>query len=141
MPGGCTKSCSDTVWKRSLAFQPVKLTRGMLEATVNGVGSGLDDPLPRDAVERALYAPEYLPAVSDFVLASTGRIWLRSSEVQDALSVWYSLERGDSESPPRRVLLPEGFQLMDATDTHVWGVSKDELDISYVVGRRLVPAS
>ena len=134
-------AAGDTLWKRSLAFQPVRLTREMLEATLNSVGSGLDDPLPRDAVERALYAPEYLPAVSDFALASTGRIWLRSPEVRDTLSVWYSLERGDTAAPLRRVLLPEAFELMDATDTHVWGVWQDELDISYVVGRRLIPAS
>lgn len=134
-------AAGDTLWKRSLAFQPIRLTRDMLEATLNDLGSVLDDHLPRDAVERALNAPEYLPAVSEFALASNGRIWLRSPEVQDTLSVWYSLERGDTESPPRRVLLPEGFELMDATDTHVWGVWKDELDINYVVGRRLVPAS
>ena len=131
-------AAGDTLWKRSLAFQPIRLTRDMLEATLDDLGSVLDDYLPRDAVERALNAPEYLPAFSDFALASNGRLWLRSPEVRDTLSVWYSLERGDTESPPRRVLLPEGFELMDATDTHVWGVWKDELEINYVVGRRLV---
>jgi len=94
-----------------------------------------------DAVESALFAPEYLPAARAFYLTSSGQIWIQSHEQQDTLSVWYSLERRDNESPPRRVLLPEWFQVMDATETHVWGVWKDELDINYVVGRRLVPAS
>ncbi|MDE2794092.1 MAG: hypothetical protein OXL34_04650 [Gemmatimonadota bacterium] len=134
-------AAGDTLWKRGLAFQPIRLTLDMLEAALNDLESVLDDRFRRDAVERALDAPEYLPAVSDFALASNGRIWLRSPEVLDTLSVWYSLERGDTESPLRRVLLPEGFELMDATDTHVWGVWKDELDINYVVGRRLVPGS
>ena len=39
------------------------------------------------------------------------------------------------------VLLPVGFRAMDATDTHVWGVWEDELDINYVVGRRLMRGS
>ena len=74
-------------------------------------------------------------------MTSSGHIWIQSHERRDSLSVWYSIERGDDESPPRRVLLPEWFQVFDATETHVWGVWKDELDINYVVGRRLVPAS
>ena len=100
-----------------------------------------DEPRPRDLVEGALHVPEYLPAVKIFHLTSSRDVWIQSHEQQDTLSVWYSLERGDTESPPRRVLLPEGFQLLDATETHVWGVWQDELDISYVVGRRLVPPS
>ena len=59
----------------------------------------------------------------------------------DTLIVWYSVERGDDESPPQRVLLPDWLVLLDATDTHVWGVWRDELDINYVVGRRLVRRS
>ena len=131
----------DTVWQRRLGFEAIRLTQAMLEATIDSVGSGLDDPLPRDAVEKALYAPEYLPAVSRLTLTSSGHVWLRTYEQQDTLRVWYSLERGDNESPARRVLLPGWFQVMDATKTHVWGVWQDELDINYVVGWRLVPGS
>ena len=114
----------------------------MVEAAIDDWNSVMrDNPPPRETVKSAIYAPEVLPALKVFYLTSSGHIWIQSHEEQDTLSVWYSLERGDSESPPRRVLLPEWFQVMDATDTHVWGVWKDELDISYVVGRRLVPAS
>ena len=95
----------------------------------------------REEVEKAMHLPEYLPAVRTFHLTSSGHVWMQSHERRDTLSVWYSLERGDNESPPRRVLLPEGFELKDATDTHLWGVWKDELDINYVMGRRLVPVA
>lgn len=40
----------------------------------------------------------------------------------------------------RRVLLPEWLEIEDATDTHVWGVRRDDLDLPRVTGRRLVRA-
>ena len=131
----------DTVWKRRMRFEPVVLTRPMVEAAIDDWNSNKDEPNPREVVEGALYLPEHLPAVKIFHLTSSGQVWIQSHERRDTLSVWYSLERGDDESPPRRVLLPEWFEVFDATETHVWGVWKDELDINYVVGRRLVPAS
>lgn len=135
-------AAGDTVWRRRMVFDPVRLTRPMVEAAIDDWRSMVEtDPAPREVVEDALHLPEYLPAVRRFHLTSSGHLWIQSHERQDSLSVWYSLERGDSESPPRRVLLPEWLQVFDATDTHVWGVWKDELDINYVVGRRLVPAS
>lgn len=33
----------------------------------------------------------------------------------------------------------EWLNVMDATETHVWGVWTDSLDVPHVVGRRLVP--
>ncbi|MDE2764060.1 MAG: hypothetical protein OXQ94_15950 [Gemmatimonadota bacterium] len=59
----------------------------------------------------------------------------------DTLAVWYTIERGDTLTPPRRVLLPEPLKVHDANATHVWGVWEDELGVNYVVGRRLVPPS
>ena len=73
--------------------------------------------------------------------ASSGEVWLQSQERVDTLRVWYAVERGDTVTPPRRVLLPESLEVHDATATHVWGAWKDELGVNYVVGRRLVPPS
>lgn len=139
----------DTIWRRRLSFDPLRLTRPMLDEAIDGhaevFGRGkspeqLGGRSARELVEDSLYAPEYLPAVDYFLLASSGRhIWIKSLERVDSLRVWYSIERNDGESPPRRVLLPESFVFWDMTDTHVWGVRKDELEINYVVGRRLVP--
>ena len=139
----------DTIWHRRLSFDPLTLTRPILDAAIDEKAEILDrSESPeelggrpaRELVEDALYAPEYLPAVDYFLLASSGRhIWIKSLERVDSLRVWYAVERNDNESPPRRVLLPESFIFWDMTDTHVWGVRKDELDINYVVGRRLVP--
>ncbi len=139
----------DTIWRRRLRFDPLPLTRPMLDEAIDGEAEifgrdkspeELGGRSPRELVEDALHAPEYLPALDYFLLASTGRhIWLKSHERADTLRVWYSIERNDGESPPRRVLLPESVIFWDITDTHAWGVRRDELDINYVVGRRLVP--
>lgn len=96
----------------------------------------------RGNIAKSIHVPgEHLPAVKGLFTASSGQVWLLSHETANTMKVWYSVERGDDESPPRRVLLPDWFVLLDATDTHVWGVWRDELDINYVVGRRLVPRS
>ena len=148
------RSVGDTVWRRRLKFEPVRLTRMMVEQAIDqlvgtyvrraeeGVAGDRTRQTARDNIEASLYLPgEYLPPVKRLFTASSGQVWLLSHETLDTLNVWYSIERGDTVTPPRRVLLPEWFLVHDATDTHVWGVWKDELDINYVVGRRLVPAS
>ena len=136
----------DTVWRRRLEFEPVRLSQAMVDATIDSVVTVVIDWMEagpgavRDMVEEALYAPEYLASIRTFMLsASSGQVWLRSRERVDTLSVWYSIERGDTVTPPRRVLLPESLEVQDANATHVWGVWRDELGVNYVVGRRLVP--
>ena len=141
----------DTVWRRRLAFEPIRLTPAMVEAAIDGIVETyvrVDEDgdtvrvleSARGNIEELIHVPgEYLPAVKGLSTASSGQVWILSHETVDTLNVWYSVERGDDESSPRRVLLPDWFVLMDATDTHVWGVWRDELDINYVVGRRLVP--
>jgi len=143
----------DTVWRRRVALAPVRLTRAMLESSIDSLADILErreEANPgvlggrsaRDLAEEALYAPKYLPSVRSFMLsASSGEVWLRSQERVDTLSVWYAMERGDTVTPPRRVLLPESLEVHDATATHVWGAWKDELGVNYVVGRRLMPPS
>ena len=147
------RSVGDTVWRRRLAFEPIRLTPAMVEAAIDRMLEGLVPPedeggntvevreSARGNIEKSVHVPEYLSAVKRLFMASSGQVWLLSHETVDTLNVWYSVERGDDESPPRRVLLPDWFVLLDATDTHVWGVWRDELDINYVVGRRLVPRS
>ena len=146
------RSVGDTVWRRRLAFDPMRLTPAMVEAAIDRilernvhVDEGEDTVRVRESargnVEKSIHVPEYLPTVKRLFTASSGQVWILSHETVDTLKVWYSVERGDDESPPRRVLVPDWFVLLDATDTHVWGVWRDELDINYVVGRRLVPRS
>lgn len=146
------RSVGDTVWRRRLAFEPIRLTPAMVQDAIERIAEtyvhveeGEDSVRVRESargnIEESIRVPEYLPAIKVLFTASSGQVWLLSHETVDTMSVWYSVERGDDESPPRRVLLPDWFLVMDATDTHVWGVWRDELDINYVVGRRLVRES
>ncbi len=138
----------DTIWQRRLDFEAVRLPAEMVAAEVRRIAEmfsqmGVQTPYlaTRRAVEEALYEPEYVPAArSIFQLAASGDVWLSTWETLDTLRVWYSVRRGDETNEPRRVLLPEWFSVLDATETHVWGVRTDSLDVPYVVGRRLVPS-
>ncbi len=139
----------DTVWRRPLALQAVPLRGGQVEEAVQDLAAGavssaqrmgrpMSDSTARRLAAEALYVPEYLPAVAEARVTASDELWLRSPEVSETHSVWYALRRHDDETPPRRVLLPEWFELRDATQTHVWGLRFDEDGGLRVVGRRLV---
>ncbi len=148
-------SAGDTVWQRRLQFDPVPVLGSVLDEQVEvfvGVLEHLEETYPgilgrrspRSIVEEAVFVPEHLPAVRSIFLSSFSReVWIESLERVDTMKVWYSVVRGESETPPRRVLLPEFFHARDATETHVWGFWRDEmgvgqLGVDHVEGRRLV---
>lgn len=135
----------DTVWHRSLQFEPRLLTPQVIEHRTEEIIRDLS-AMPdvsvsqvRAAYYESLYQPEYVPAVEGKpVLAASGEVWLASTEVADTFSVYYVVRRDTTNEPPRRVLLPEGMYVSDATSTHVWGFLRDDTDVPYIVGRRLV---
>lgn len=141
----------DTVWSRRMSFAPLALLASDVDELVDGIaeslanapgrsGSLLGDA--RSAVREALYVPEHYPPVQDVAWASNGELWMETFEDAgtDSLTVWYSIRVGESErnAPVRRILLPTSFSPHDATDTHVWGVRRDDFDVRYVIGRRLM---
>ncbi len=136
----------DTTWMRQLQFEPERLTADMIRERGDYVLANVSIPgvsprMLREAWEDGLYKPEYLPAAKGIVLTASGEVWLTTFQRSDTLGVYYAIRRGDTTGRPRRVLLPESLSLHDATDTHVWGIWKDSLDVSHVVGRRLVRAT
>ena len=134
----------DTVWLRRLQLEPQRLTSEVIRErgdylVANITIPGVSPLRLRQAWEEGLYKPEYLPAAKSILLTASGEVWLTTFERSDTLEVYYALRRGDMTGQPRRVLLPESLWLHDATETHVWGIWKDSLDVPHVVGRRLVP--
>lgn len=136
----------DTVWHRRLRFEPRRLTRRMVteatEATLDRWAEVFPE-MPRTRLrqiyEAGLHKPDFVPPVEGPpILASSGEVWLRTTERSDTLRAYYVVRRGDTGGDPRRVLLPERMWLNDATRTHVWGVVQDALERPHVVGRRLV---
>ena len=104
-----------------------------------GERHGLTTAQVRDIVVDALHVPSHLPPVRGTVATASGEIWLATRQVVDGSAVWYSLRRGDDDSPPRRVLLPSTFRLQDAFGDHVWGFSEEPSGSRGVLGLRLVP--
>lgn len=136
----------DTVWHQHLRLEPRRLTPRMVteatEATLDR-WAGMFPEMPRTRLrqiyEGGLRKPEFVPPVEGPpILASSGEVWLRTTERSDTLRAYYVVRRGDVGGDPRRVLLPERMWLNDATRTHVWGVVPDALERPHVVGRRLV---
>ena len=135
----------DTVWHRNLQFEPRLLTPQVIEHRTEEIIrdlSAMPDvsvPQVRAAYYESLYQPEYVPAVEGKpVITASGEVWLASTEVADTFSVYYVVRRDTTNEPPRRVLLPEGMYVSDATSTHVWGFLRDDTDVPYIIGRRLV---
>ena len=136
----------DTLWKRRLQFEPLKLTPEWAEEVMDIVKAP-DFPLfgvsraeqleYLKAFEETLYKPEYLPPAQSFFLSAADEVWIRTFERSDTLRVYYTIPRDDMSTAPRRVLLPESFSPHDATATHVWGTRDDLLGVPYVVGRKL----
>ncbi len=138
----------DTAWSRRVQLEPQRLTtervRDTLEDLISAVLAGWDrdrhepQEILQERAEETLHVPEYLPGITTLVAASSGEMWLRSSETTDTLVTWYTFTKDDPDPELRRVSLPTGFHLRDATTTHVWGTRMDRRGASQVLGRRLV---
>ena len=140
----------DTTWNRRLSLPQVRLTPDQVAEYIDVIVERLVTRLPgpdksgptramRAAVKEALYVPDPLPGVSRIRGTTSGEIWVRGYQAPDTLSVWYAVDRRNKAARVRKVLLPSGVNVMDATDTHVWGLRVDALEIPYVVGLRLRP--
>lgn len=138
----------DTVLQRRFATPPVTIDRDRIVSYIDDFARKLSSSQPpgsfpyravRTAVEKALYVPNPLPGANEVHGTASDEIWFSGFESEDSLGVWYALSRDSTRSGLRKVLLPNGFTATDATETHVWGIRRDELGVQYVEGRRLVP--
>ena len=125
----------DTLRHRQFPLPAVPVSGERAESAVEGAMArlrssaeqhGLDAGQLRRLAEDALHIPSHLPAVNAVVPTASGEIWLRTPEVADGLAVWYAIPRGDTDAPPRRVLLPSTFKLQDAFGDHVWGFAEEQ---------------
>ena len=126
----------DTLWRQRMSMPSVSPTS---ESTASLVDQFVQMGWKRDQIVDALYIPDPLPGTLKIRGTASGEVWLNSVEATDTGVVWYAVRRGGDSTDVRTVLLPRGFSLLDATDTHVWGVEMDELGVNYVAGRRFLP--
>ena len=102
-------------------------------------GDSIASPRVKRRLREALIVPEFWPAIRGFRLMPNGEVWFRRLK-GGAEHVWYAVTRGETEGPIRRIVLPEPFTPRGVTSTHVWGDRRDEMDVQYVAGLRLVRA-
>ncbi len=114
----------------------------------------LPDP-GRPAMQRELDGdiyPKTMPAYSRLAVDDAGNVWMREYDLVDAL-VLYGETRQRSDRVERwkvmardgrfraTLALPAGFELHQATGTHLLGVWLDEADVEHVQVYRLLKSS
>ena len=82
-------------------------------------------------LREATYAPDYLPAIKEMVVAEDGSIWLQRFSPTEEGSVWWVL--GEDGEPLATAVTPEGLRVLLITADAVWGVETDEYDVNYIV--------
>ena len=139
-------TAGDTLWTRRIQLPPIPLTEDQIEAEVDEWAAMMAatmtnanaSPMLKSRLRAAWFIPEYWPPVRLIRLMSNGEIWFQPLGL-DPPGVWYAVPKGADDGPIRKITVPESFQPLDVTATHVWGVRRDELDVGYVTGMRLLP--
>ena len=138
----------DTLWSRRIQLPPMPVEDHEFAAHLEQVasmisrsseGDSIASPRVKRRLREALIVPEFWPAIRGFRLMPNGEVWFL--RLKDGAShVWYAARRGEEAGPIRRIVLPEPFTPRGVTSTHVWGDRRDEMDVQYVAGLRLVRA-
>ena len=139
-------TAGDTLWTRRIQLPPIPLAEEQIDAEVEewaamiaqSMGDANASPMLKSSIRAAWSIPEYWPAVRQIRLMSNGEVWFGPLGLETP-GLWYAVRKGANEGPIKRITVPESFQPLDATATHVWGVRRDELDVGYVTGLRLLP--
>ena len=139
----------DTVFRRSYGYVPRMMSEGSASESLSqfraallemsrknpGIGGGTYNSDELDRMIEALDAPAFHPPVSAVVAGSDGTIWLRREPVHEERVGWVVLgERGE---PIALADAPRDFEVRSATRDRVWGVVRDDLDVSYLVRYRI----
>jgi len=86
--------------------------------------------ITRDEVAREVYLPTHYPPVRRILAGGDGSIWLVRTEGTER-GPWLVL--GDDGAPAFQLHLPDGVTPRFATADAVWGTSRDDFDIPYVI--------
>jgi hypothetical protein len=134
----------DTIWAKSLPYEPVAVTAHEVDSLLDNVASSLGqrgnlagaEGRAREWAALGLYHPEYKPGAEAMLLGRDGSIWLREARDAEGMASWLLLNgEGDAVA---RVPLPTGLTPMVADQEYVWGTESDEMDVPYLVRYRIV---
>jgi hypothetical protein len=142
----------DTLFTRTFPYVPLPIG-DVADSLARDFASGLQRlpdqmrgsaPTYEHGVELArstLHLPPHHPPVRGLTLGTDGTIWLAREDAGGDQLAWWVLD--PNGEPIGTVMLPRGFQVMAADESHVWGAELDELDVPYLVryGVRPGPSS
>ena len=134
-------TAGDTLWTRRIRLPAMPVTEEQIEAELEEWASILAEnpsPMLKSRIRAAWHIPEYWPAVRQIQLMSNGEIWFEPLG-RETPDVWHAVRKRAGEGPIKRIAVPASFEPRDVTGTHVWGIRRDELDVGYVTGLRLLP--
>jgi hypothetical protein len=123
----------DTAFTVDVPYEPRAVSPRRVDSIVTLYsGGGRSSSEIRDV----LFLPDFVPPVSDVVVAPDGHVWVGRESVPDEPVSWDVLDgTGDRVA---RAETPPGFRLLAATDEALWGSWTDDLDVPYVVRYRVV---
>lgn len=127
----------DTLLHRSYSYKPVRLPDDLVEkeARFRLPPSGPKELLAE--IRKALFKPRYVPTISRLAIGRDGSVWLRREDVGEDQIRWTVLER--TGVPAMEVILPRDFDLLEASETAVLGVTRDSDDVPSIVRFRRSP--
>jgi len=137
----------DTLLSRQIEYTPERLPGEKVDSASRAQAEGMFGFMQRFDPEislakleadlrKATYAPDYMPAIREMVVADDGSIWLQRFSPTEEGTVWWVL--GEDGEPLATTVIPEGLRVLLITGDAVWGVETDEYDVNYIVRYEIV---
>ena len=133
----------DTVVSIDIPYQPKPLLPEIFETVLAElaerlVGSGPfgSTSAAKETIREAVYRPAHLPPASDLVVAQDGRVLIRREDLGEPQTKWDVLS--PEGVPVARINMPASARVRFATNTHIWTIELDELDVPYVARYRIL---
>jgi hypothetical protein len=137
----------DTLLSKEIEYVPEPLPRERVDSASRAQAEGMFGFMQRFDPEislakleadlrKATYAPDYMPAIREMVVADDGSIWLQRFSPTEEGTVWWVL--GEDGEPLATTVIPEGLRVLLITGDAVWGVETDEYDVNYIVRYEIV---
>lgn len=130
----------DTLLSRAYYYTPREIPATVADSIRTGlvetfVLNGLTRSQAREAVKDHAIIPTYYPPVDRVVVSTARRVWLRVSGANESSAQWIVI---DSDGEMRGYTRAQAsLEILEVSDTEVWGVTRDELDVPYIVRYRI----
>jgi hypothetical protein len=131
-----------TLFSREFAYRPIRMTREAVEAALEIPDARFLERFPSraaalEAIRGGLITPENHPPITDAVVASDRRIWLRREDTGRPTTTWIVIDpRGNIIA---QTTLPRGLKVLYAGESELIGSETDEFGTPYLVTYRVAP--